>query len=189
AHQSHKPLASLREFDQFVRGWITAGELTAACTRAGKMPIIWMSVWLEGAFVRNAHFFTHNNLREPWHTPFFHDGHYVPPLAPGQVGNEFLAELRNIHARLLEQSELLGTAGQWIADAKRNRKRVWTVAVGHSYPALLELAEKNDYPLEWSSSISDLSKGIAADLGKGDVALHLGYAPINADDVKAICNR
>jgi hypothetical protein len=189
AHQSHKPLASLREFDQFVRGWITAGELCAACTRAGKMPIMWMSVWLEGAFVRNAHFVTHNNLREPWNTPFFHDGHYVPPLAPGHVGNEFLAELRKIHSRLLEQSELLGTAGQWIADAKRNGRRVWTVAVGHSYPALLDLAAKNDYPLEWSGSISDLSKGISADLGKGDVALHLGYAPVDADDVKAICNR
>src|SRR3954471_10245514 len=59
------PLAPIRPFEQLVRGWITTGEMIAACTRAGgKMPTIWMSVWLEGALVRNASFFKHDNVRE-----------------------------------------------------------------------------------------------------------------------------
>ncbi|HZZ43424.1 MAG TPA: hypothetical protein VFE58_10850 [Tepidisphaeraceae bacterium] len=186
----HKPLASLREFDIFVRGWITAGEMIAACTRAGRMPIIWMSVWLEGALPRNAHFFTHDNLREPWDTPLFHHGQYVPPLAPGRVANEFLAELQMIHTRLVDQAPALATAGKWLTAAARAGKRTWTVAVGHSYPELLELSpESHTYPIHWGQSLSDLSKAIPAEYGAGDVALHFGYAPVDNTNVQGLLNR
>jgi len=189
AYKSRRPLASSREFEQFVRGWIAAGELFGACTRAGKTPSLWMSVWLEGALPRNAHFFKHNNLREPWDTPFFHDGHYVPPLPTGYVADAFLNETERLHRLLIEQASELAQAGEWIAQALRNRKRVWTVAVGHSYPQNLEIDSKRPHPLEWGPSFSDLTKALPEDLGKGDVALHFGYAPVNADHVKSICAR
>ena len=67
-----RPLTGFRAFEHFVRGWITQGEMIGACTRGGKMPAVWMSVWLEGALVRNDAFTEHDNLREPWSTPFFH---------------------------------------------------------------------------------------------------------------------
>lgn len=190
--EHHRPLASLREFDIFVRGWIVAGEMVAACTRAGRMPIIWMSVWLEGALPRNAHFFSHNNTREPWETPLFHDAQYVPPLAPGHVGGEFLAEVEKIHTRLLEQTGLLATAGKWLAEAKRAGRRIRTTAVGHSYPELLELKPDDPnsvYPLHWGPSFSDLLKANPADFTAGDVALHFGYAPVNNDHVQSLLAR
>lgn len=186
----HRPLAGLREFEQFVRGWVTAGEMIAACTRAGRMPLIWMSVWLEGALPRNAHFFTHDNLREPWDAPLFHDGHYVPPLKPGAVADAFLSEAEMIHARLVAQRATLATAGKWLADAKRSGRKIWTVAVGHSYPELLELPkDSTTYPVNWGPSYSDLTKAVPADYRDGDVALHFGYAPVDNANVQALLAR
>jgi hypothetical protein len=188
--EHHRPLASLREFDQFVRGWITAGEMIAACTRGGRMPVMWMSVWLEGALPRNAHFFKHDNLHEPWDTDLFHENHYVPPLKPGYVAAEFLAELSKIHTRLLGQGTELATAGEWLAKAKKSGKRIWTVAVGHSYPELLELKqEPYTYPMNWGPSFSDLTKAVPADYRDGDVALHFGYAPVDNANVRKLLAR
>ena len=185
-----QPLAPLRPFEQLVRGWVTAGEMIAACTRAGgRMPIIWMSVWLEGAFVRNATFFKHDNLREPWYAPLFHEKIYIPPIERGHVADIFLTELERIHAALVRQSNTLATAGQWMSEAVRRQKQISTVLVGHSYPQILELRDGANYPLAWLPSISDLTHAHPTTLGEGDVALHLGYAPVNVDDVQHILDR
>ena len=178
----------VRPFEQLVRGWLVAGEMVAACTRAGKMPHIWMSVWLEGAMVRNASFFKHDNLREPWHVPLFHERIYIPPLAPGHVAAEFLRELTRIHATLLAQSEQLSRATQWIAEAKRAGKRVSMVAVGHAYPELLE-SDPADLPVTWSKSISHVSRAHPTDLGSGDLAIHFGYAPVDVPDITTLLER
>jgi hypothetical protein len=183
------PLAPLRPFEQLVRGWITTGEMIAACTRAGRMPIIWMSVWLEGAFVRNASFLKHDNLREPWHAPLFHERMYVPPLAPGCVAGAFLDAVESIHATLTRQSPAFAKAGLWMADAMTAGKKISTVLVGHSYPQILEVKEMSRYPLAWLPPVSDLSRAHPQELGEGDVVLHLGYAPVDLDDVGRIVER
>jgi hypothetical protein len=185
---SIRPLAPLRPFEQLVRGWAAAGEFVGACTRAGRMPVIWMSVWLEGALVRNASFTPLDNLREPWSTPMFHEDRYVPPLAAGRVAGEFLAFVEMMLSTLQRQLNALAQAGRWLAEASRAGRRLWTVAVGHSYPMILE-RPKEGYPLEWGHSVSDLRKAIPKDLKRGDVALHLGYSPVNVDDVRRICSR
>ncbi len=189
ADEGPHPLAPLRPFDQLVRGWLTTGEMIAACTRAGKMPLIWMSVWLEGALVRNAHFFDHHNVREPWHAPLFHDSVYIPPLAQGYVAGAFLAELEKIFSLVEAQKQKLATAADWMADAIRAGKRVSTVLVGHSYPEILEIPDRDKYPLAWLPSISDLRRAHHPDLAAGEVAFHLGYAPVDVADVRRLLNR
>ena len=188
-----KPLAPIRPFEQLVRGWLATGEMIAAMTRGdrggGRMPIIWMSVWIEGAMVRNAAFFKHDNVREPWYPPLFHDRVYIPPLRPGYVAGAFLDELENILSVVQIQSQKLAKAGQWMADAIRAGKRVSTVLVGHSYPEILEVADLKTYPLAWLPSISDLQRAHPSDLSSGDVALHLGYAPVDVADVQKILDR
>lgn len=184
-----RPLAGLRHFDQFVRGWMAAGEFVGACTRGGKMPIIYMSVWLEGALVRNASFIEHHNLSEPWFAPFFHRDVYVPPLEPGYAGGAFLDIAEGHLGTLKAQLPLLARAGQWMAEAQAAKRRIWTVAVGHSYPRILELPEDGSYPSEWGDSFSDLRKALPASLKAGDVALHLGYAPVNVAAIAAILKR
>jgi hypothetical protein len=189
ASEKLKPLAPLRQFAQLVRGWIAGGEMVSAMTRAEKMPILWMSVWLEGALVRNAVFYQHNNRIEPWATKLFHDDHYVPPLAPGYAAGEFLGTLSMIHGQLIEQKERLAKAGNWLADAARAGKRPNMVAVGHSYPMILELEDPAHSPLGWNPSISDLRYAHPNELAKGDDAIHFGYSPVKSDHVEALLNR
>jgi hypothetical protein len=167
--------------------------MIAACTRGdragGRMPIIWMSVWLEGAMPRNASFFKHDNLREPWYPPLFHESIYIPPMAPGYTSAAFLSELQSLHTTLSSQTERLARAGEWMAEAIRGGQRVSTVMVGHSYPEILEIKDLRAYPLSWLPSISDLQKAHPDDLTSGDVALHLGYSPVNVPDVKRLLDR
>lgn len=176
----------VRLFEQFVRGWVVAGEMIAACTRAGKMPHIWMSVWLEGAIVRNAAFMKHDNLREPWHVPLFHERIYVPPLPAGQVAGEFLGVAASIRNTIAGQGERLSRAARWIAEARKAAKTVSMVAVGHAYP---ENLEGDTDAIAWGKSISDLTRAGAEKLRSGDVAVHFGYSPVNADDVRGIVDR
>jgi len=153
------------------------------------MPIIWMSVWLEGALVRNASFFRHDNVCEPWHPPLFHDKIYIPPLAPGYVSGAFLDVLESIQQTLTRQAPAFAKAGLWMSDALRAKKKISTVLVGHSYPQILEVKEMGAYPLAWLPSVSDLTIAHPNELGAGDVALHLGYSPVDVGDVRKILDR
>ena len=135
AHGDIKPIAPLRPFEQLVRGWLTAGELITAATRAGRMPILWMSVWLEGALPRNATFFKHDNMREPWFPPLFHDRRCIPPLAAGYAANFAFPgeELDRIFNIVVTQADRLSKAGRWCAhEALQAKKKISTVLVGHS---------------------------------------------------------
>jgi len=76
-----------------------------------------------------------------------------------------------------------------MAEARRNGRRVWVVAVGHSYPKILEIPDKGDYPVEWGYSFSDLRKAIPRDLADGDVAVHMGYAPVNVPVIERLLKR
>jgi len=178
----------VRALEQLVRGWLVTGEMIAACTRAGRMPHIWMSVWLEGALVRNASFHKHDNLREPWPVPVFHERVYVPPLEAMRVGREFLGELRKIHGRLMEQQARLAQAATWIQEAKRDSRHVSMVAVGHCYPEILETPQ-GDWPVKWCKSVSHVARAHPAELGAGDVAIHFGYSPVDVEDVQSLLAR
>lgn len=184
-----RPLAGVRALDQFARGWATTGEMITACIRGGKMPVIYMSVWLEGAFVRNSSFVEHHNWREPWFPPLFHRDVYIPPLPRGYAGGTFLDIAEGHLATLRGQLDKLARAGRWMAQAKHAGRRVHAVATGHSYPEILELAEDGSYPIEWSDSISDLRKAVPRSLGPGDVMIHLGYAPVDVRGVRAVLRR
>jgi hypothetical protein len=181
-----QPLVRFRELEQFTRGWAAAGEMIAACVRGGRMPTIYMSVWLEGAMVRNASFIDHDNLKEPWFVPLFHERLYIPPPAPGQIGGAFLDDVERMRQTLLAQPKQLSQAGQWLAEARQAGRRTWVVAVGHSYPRIFAWPEDDslERPLEWGPSFSSLMKGIPPELSAGDTVLHLGYAPVNAQDVR-----
>jgi len=187
----HRPLAPFRPFEQIVRGWLTAGELIAACTRKGLMPAIWMSVWLEGALARNTSLIKHeSNRREPWLVPLFHSKDwYVPPLPGGHVAAEYLQLVDSMIETLDRQSRALTRAGDWMVQAHRAGKRIAATAVGHSYPHILGLPKESNYPVRGGNSYSDLAIATPAELGKGDVYIHMGYAPVNVQKVGAILRR
>ncbi|MEX0886291.1 MAG: hypothetical protein WD009_07620 [Phycisphaeraceae bacterium] len=182
-----EPLVGFREFHQFVRGWSAAGEMIAACTRGGKMPIIYMSVWFEGSHVRNACFTKKDNLQEPWPVPLFHDNLYIPPPNPGAIATAFIDQAVSIRDTLVAQHDRLVQAAEWLAEARQKGKRTWVVGVGHSYPDIFDWPENDDSfepPLTWGPSISNLARGIPEDFAEGDTVLHMGYAPVNKEQVQ-----
>ncbi len=160
AFEQVRPLCPLRQFEMLVRGWTLMGEMIAACTRGGRMPVIWMSVWMEGAHVRNHSLVLSDNLREPWNWPLFHERQYVPPLPQGYAFDAFLAEVERIVAVIQSQHAALAKAGRWMAHARRTGKKLCTVCVGHSYPRLLERPKDGRYPIEWGNSVSDLARAV-----------------------------
>jgi hypothetical protein len=187
----HRPLAPFRPLEQLLRGWLTTGEMIAACTRAGRMPVIWMSVWFEGAFARNTSVIKHDSNRgEPGRVPLFHSkDFYIPPLPAGHVAAEYLRLADSMIETLERQARALTRAGEWMAQAHRAGKRVAATAVGHSYPHILGLPKESGYPVRWEPTNSNLATAVPADLGKGDVYIHLGYAPVDVGKVSAILRR
>jgi hypothetical protein len=76
-----------------------------------------------------------------------------------------------------------------MAEARRSGRKIHTVAVGHSYPMILELPEPNRYPIRWGNTDSNLLRSAPKDLRRGDVFVHLGYAPVDVRHVRAILRR
>jgi hypothetical protein len=188
--QAVRPLAPLRPFEQLIRGWTLAGELIGACTRGGSMPVIWMSIWLEGAPGRNASFMRTGNLAEPHpNAPLFHEDRFIPPLPRGYASGEFLRHLDGIIAALESQSSAIAKAGAWMAQAARTGHRIRAVAAGHCYPAILERPAEASYPIEWGPPVSNILAAVPETFGPGDVAMHLGYGPVNADHVRQVLDR
>lgn len=194
-YQEFSPFASLRPLDQFVRGWITTGEMITACIRAEKMPRIWTSVWHEASIVRNAALLSYNPEQSNYGEPFeyekpisvFHKDRFIPYLEPGYAAEAFLKAPELFINTLFDQPQALTQIGQWMAEAKQNNKRVFATATGHSHPLVLEIPNNDSsYPIEWGNPISNLRKAIPGNLGPGDVALHLGYAPIHNKNIQDV---
>lgn len=181
-----QPLVGFRQLEQYVRGWAGLGEMIGHCIERGRMPIMYMSVWLEGALVRNASMTRHDNLAEPWSPPLFHDNLYIQPPGAGALGSAFVDIVEDLRQTLVGQLDRLAQAARWLVEARRAGKRTWVVAVGHSYPEILggKTDEEHGQPLTWGPSFSDLIKAIPDDFADGDTVLHLGYAPVNADNVR-----
>lgn len=202
--EDRRPLTPLRILDQFVRGWALHGEVVTACIRGGRMPTIYMSVWMDGAQARNDALQPRDNLKEPWIAPMFQEGYYVPPLPRGYAGEAFIDIAEGHRQTLWAQTDRLALAGQWLAEAHAAGRLPFVVAVGHSYPAVLGVrpvypGRKQDpqpgpsaglrYPLAWGGSISDIRRSMPEGLGVGDVVMHLGYSPVEVAAVREVLDR
>ena len=190
------PLVSTDLFERLVRGWIVGGETIAAFTRGGQMPIIWMSVWFEGAVERNNAFLYPKARRDGTRCDLFHSKLvrenttlYIPPLAPGYAGNAFMAGLERIHSSLVSQAPVLSRAGRMLAQAKHSGHRISASAAGHCYPHALSLPEKAEYPIHWLPPIASLTNAVPAEWQVGDAALHFGYGPTDPREVRALLKR
>ena len=109
-------------FTNAVNGWLFTGELVAALTRRGKMPIMMKSgMMLDGA---------------AWNTRYagaqFHDDVTVPPVAPGELGRRYLERIRYMLARLrnTELAHLQKMAANINAELRAGKKTV-VASMGH----------------------------------------------------------
>ena len=159
--------ARLASVVNLVNGWAFVGELAAACTRRGKMPNFWLSFDMDAprGYVRAKRHAvsTKTHLRQ---VPF-HPKHHVPPVPAGVIGTRYIAYLRACVDRLAQWPALDEAVGR-ITAKLREGKKVYVFSVGHSFPHVVPLAERDGPLTVISKSHSQMEKtgsgGQAGDL-------------------------
>ena len=152
-----------------IPAWIFTGELIAALTRLGKMPVLYESIGLYGGVPR-MHQYADKGI-------YWHEKHEVPPIAAGVIANRYVnavaAMLRRVEQ---EDREKIDRAGEWAAEAKRAGRQLFMYSMGHIFPAEVEKTAigalfKSEV---WNSGFS-YHKPPDDAYHPGDVLIHIGY--------------
>ena len=102
--------------------WVWTGEVVAACTRAGKMPIMYKSYGLEGGEER----------AKIYRGQRFHEDMQIAPIAAGVLGTAYLDKFAAIVANLKEQLPDIQRAAAWLRDTPT--EHVLVAQMGHFFP-------------------------------------------------------
>ena len=70
--------------------WMWTAEFVAACTRSGKMPVLYQSYGLPGGYER----------AKKYQGKRFHDDLSIKPVAAGVLGKEYLERIHGILAQI-----------------------------------------------------------------------------------------
>jgi hypothetical protein len=101
--------------------WTWTGEFVAACTRMGRMPVLYQSYGLPGGPERG----------KKYHGKKFHDDVTIQPIAAGVLGRQFLDQIERMLAKLDKtQMPKLLQAAQWWKQARS----ATTLVTGHMFP-------------------------------------------------------
>ena len=115
-----------------IPAWVFTGELVAALTRQGKIPVLFETIGLYGGFARIDKYLRQGVL---WHEDLT-----VPPVAPGEIGKSYIAAVSRMLLRIeTEERGLLDRAGEWARQAQSKKKRAFMYGQGHFMPS--EIAE------------------------------------------------
>ena len=110
-----------------IPAWVFTGELVAALTRLGKMPVMYESIGAYGGYARMRQY---DNG-----TIAFHDDRDVPPVEAGVLGNRFLDRVGAMLERIEKEERAdLDRAGAWAREAKAAGKALVMYSMGHLFP-------------------------------------------------------
>ena len=158
--------APVYRMGQLIRGWAFIGEVVAACTRKGKMPMIWKSVMLPDAQAWNA------PLQEKLKKGvIFHDDLAVQAIPAGHIAKTYLGVISRDVDSLRHCAPAFRKAGQAMAQALREDHKVHVWISGHAFPGLLESRPIYQMP----SYFVDYEKGVKAKLQTGDAQILIPY--------------
>ena len=102
--------------------WTWTAEFVAACTRLGKMPVLYQSYGLPGGYER----------AKKYQGKRFHDDLTIRPIAAGVLGKEYLNQIKGMLARIQETGmPKMDRAAEWWRQAKSGTALV----TGHMFPA------------------------------------------------------
>ena len=156
-------------FANAVPGWLFTGELIAALTRLGKMPVIYESI---GMYDGNARIQQFKNGEIAWHEDIA-----VPPVAHGVIGNRFVDIIAGMLRRIMrEEAGELAKAGAWARAARESGKSLYMYSMGHLFPdevgktAIGEVFKSAVYNAGFRRSAMPEDT-----YGDGDVIVHIGY--------------
>jgi hypothetical protein len=103
--------------------WTWTGEFVAACTRLGKMPVLYQSYGLPGGIERGKRY---QGRR-------FHEDLIIKPIAPGVLGKSYLDEIERLLASIqrTQMPKILQAAEWWRQVPKTS---AMTLVTGHIFP-------------------------------------------------------
>lgn len=152
-----------------IPGWLFTGELIAALTRLGKMPVVYESIGAYGGYPRIE--------RYQKKGVFWHEEHAVPPIQAGEIGARFIETVTAFLERVeREQRPLLEQTARWAADAKRNGHQLIMYSMGHLFPAEVQdtaIGEVFESAV-WQSGFMQQALPDHT-YAEGDVLIHIGY--------------
>lgn len=152
-----------------IPAWLFTGELVAALTRLGKMPVLFESIGLYGGVPRMNKYLQQGVL--------WHDDRQVPPIPAGKLANEFADRVAAMLRRVeRDDRRKLEQAGEWAAAAKQQGKRLIMYSMGHLFPREVENTAIGGLfeSAVWNSGFSYSPPPDHA-YQAGDVLIHVGY--------------
>lgn len=103
--------------------WVWTGEFVAACTRGGKMPVLYQSYGLPGGPERG----------KKYQGKKFHDDLTIQPIAAGVLGREYLSQIQTMLAGMQKtQMPKIAQAAEWWRKCPTNSALV--LVTGHMFP-------------------------------------------------------
>jgi hypothetical protein len=101
--------------------WTWTGEFVAACTRLGRMPVLYQSYGLPGGPERG----------KKYHGKRFHDDLTIKPITAGVLGRQLLDQIERMLAKIdkTPKPNLLQAAQWW-----RQARSATTLVTGHMFP-------------------------------------------------------
>ena len=150
-------------------GWVFTAELVAALTRRGKMPTMWKSYLYDDAREYGARYLGKKQ---------FHDEFKIAPIAPGELGRQYLERAR-YHLRRLEYAETpeLEKAAEMIAQEFKQGRKTLVLTEGHMPSAYVGKAEDSTWasPMDVNAQLDDQMEQYKARSPEGALVLRLGY--------------
>ncbi|MEW6238066.1 MAG: hypothetical protein AB1656_21970 [Candidatus Omnitrophota bacterium] len=151
-----------------IPAWIFTGELIAALTRLGKMPIVYETIGLYGGYPRIDRFLKKGIL---WHEP-----NPVAPVAAGTIGRTYadtvIGFLKQIEK---EERSKIDQASKWARQAKADGKRLFMYSMAHFPPFEVRETEigKVFEPCDYNSGFT--FDPPQEEYAAGDAVIHIGY--------------
>jgi hypothetical protein len=107
-----------------INAWAWTGEFVAACTRLGKMPVLFQSYWQPGGIARGTRY----------RGQMFHTDRIPASVAPGELGSAYLATIACCLEELKREAtpEAFALAGQWVRE--RGTQPACLLVDAHMFP-------------------------------------------------------
>lgn len=152
-----------------IPGWLFTGELIAALTRLGKMPVLYESIGMYQGMPRIEQFERQG--------VFWHEEHTVPAIAAGTIANTYIDTVKAILRRVdKEQRGQLDRAGAWVREAKAQGTTAYMYSMGHLFP---DEVEKTAIGTVFQSAVWNAGFRMSTPPDHryvaGDAIVHIGY--------------
>lgn len=152
-----------------IYAWMFTGELISACTRLGKMPVLYESIGLYGGIPRIQKYRDRGIF---WHEP-----NIVSPIPPGVLAKEYANRISAMLRRCESHHRKdFDTVGVWVAEAKKANKTLIMYSMGHLFPdEIRKTAIGSLFRSEvWNAGFTYIPEPKDT-FSAGDVVIHIGY--------------